>query len=162
MLDRTLRTLQMPCIIGLIEKDLSEPYSIFTYRYFINNWPNLCFLVHLPQSLLRWRCLSPLSELNPSFVRQTMSEGECVGTIVCKLDMHKSSQYRGYIAMLAVRKDFRKRGIGELGPACYALVYASPVNLVPMLIFIQHRIHLGAQSSRCYAGCGCKRGRCSA
>ena len=31
-------------IIDLISVDLSEPYSIFTYRYFINNWPNLCFL----------------------------------------------------------------------------------------------------------------------
>ena len=26
----------------LMTADLSEPYSIFTYRYFINNWPDLC------------------------------------------------------------------------------------------------------------------------
>ena len=32
-------------VIGLIEKDLSEPYSIFTYRYFINNWSRLCINV---------------------------------------------------------------------------------------------------------------------
>ena len=37
--------LQMPEIMRLIQRDLSEPYSIYTYRYFINNWPNLCFLV---------------------------------------------------------------------------------------------------------------------
>ena len=36
---------QLPLLQGLIEKDLSEPYSIFTYRYFINNWPELCYLV---------------------------------------------------------------------------------------------------------------------
>ena len=36
---------QMPDIMRLIQKDLSEPYSIYTYRYFIHNWPNLCFLV---------------------------------------------------------------------------------------------------------------------
>lgn len=36
---------QMPDIMSLITKDLSEPYSIYTYRYFIHNWPNLCFLV---------------------------------------------------------------------------------------------------------------------
>ena len=36
---------QMPDIIQLIQKDLSEPYSIYTYRYFINNWRKLCFLV---------------------------------------------------------------------------------------------------------------------
>ena len=34
-------------VIGLIEKDLSEPYSIFTYRYFINNWSRLCINVRL-------------------------------------------------------------------------------------------------------------------
>lgn len=36
---------QMPLIMNLITKDLSEPYSIYTYRYFIHNWPGLCFLV---------------------------------------------------------------------------------------------------------------------
>ncbi len=36
---------QMPDIMKLIQKDLSEPYSIYTYRYFIHNWPHLCFLV---------------------------------------------------------------------------------------------------------------------
>ncbi|XP_061602980.1 N-alpha-acetyltransferase 30 [Cololabis saira] len=37
--------LQMPWIMRLITKDLSEPYSIYTYRYFIHNWPQLCFLL---------------------------------------------------------------------------------------------------------------------
>ena len=37
--------LQMTDIMRLITKDLSEPYSIYTYRYFIHNWPKLCFLV---------------------------------------------------------------------------------------------------------------------
>jgi peptide alpha-N-acetyltransferase len=32
-------------IMLLIEKDLSEPYSIFTYRYFIRTWPDLCIIV---------------------------------------------------------------------------------------------------------------------
>lgn len=38
---------QMKDIMTLISRDLSEPYSIYTYRYFIHNWPNLCFLVSL-------------------------------------------------------------------------------------------------------------------
>lgn len=38
---------QMPDIMRLITKDLSEPYSIYTYRYFIHNWPQLCFLVSI-------------------------------------------------------------------------------------------------------------------
>lgn len=36
---------QLVGIMSLIEKDLSEPYSIYTYRYFINNWPQLCWMV---------------------------------------------------------------------------------------------------------------------
>ena len=51
---------QMPDIMRLITKDLSEPYSIYTYRYFIHNWPKLCFLA--------------------------MDEDDkCVGAIVCKV-----------------------------------------------------------------------------
>lgn len=79
--------LQMPDIMRLITKDLSEPYSIYTYRYFIHNWPKLCFLA--------------------------MDEGKCVGAIVCKLDMHKKMVRRGYIAMLAVDSDYRRRKIGS-------------------------------------------------
>lgn len=77
--------LQMPSIMALIQKDLSEPYSIYTYRYFIHNWPRLCFLA--------------------------LHEGRCVGAIVCKLDIHRNIR-RGYIAMLAVDKDYRKLKIG--------------------------------------------------
>jgi len=32
-------------IMELVSRDLSEPYSIYTYRYFIYNWPGLCFRV---------------------------------------------------------------------------------------------------------------------
>ncbi|XP_053608742.1 N-alpha-acetyltransferase 30-like [Plodia interpunctella] len=78
---------QMPEIMRLIQKDLSEPYSIYTYRYFIHNWPKLCFLA--------------------------THEGTCIGAIVCKLDMHRNVVKRGYIAMLAVDKKYRKRGIGS-------------------------------------------------
>ena len=41
-----------------------------------------------------------------------MDGSTCVGTIVCKLAMHKSKAYRGYIAMLAVHKGYRKKRIG--------------------------------------------------
>ncbi|EEB13241.1 N-terminal acetyltransferase C complex catalytic subunit Mak3, putative [Pediculus humanus corporis] len=79
--------LQMPDIMRLIQKDLSEPYSIYTYRYFIHNWPKLCFLA--------------------------VHEGECVGAVVCKLDIHRKLVRRGYIAMLAVDQKYRKRKIGS-------------------------------------------------
>ncbi|OTF77541.1 Acyltransferase-like protein [Euroglyphus maynei] len=78
---------QMPDIMRLIQKDLSEPYSIYTYRYFIHNWPQLCFLA--------------------------MDQNVCVGAIVCKLDYKKRKILRGYIAMLAVDERYRKRKIGS-------------------------------------------------
>ena len=33
-------------IISMIEKELSEPYPILTYRYFVQNWPDLTFLCY--------------------------------------------------------------------------------------------------------------------
>ena len=35
----------LSAIRQLISKDLSEPYSIYVYRYFLYQWGNLCFLV---------------------------------------------------------------------------------------------------------------------
>jgi len=78
---------QMPPIMHLITKDLSEPYSIYTYRYFIHNWPHLCYLA--------------------------IHESRYVGAIVCKLDIHKKISRRGYIAMLAVDKTVRRKKIGS-------------------------------------------------
>lgn len=54
--------LQMPWIMRLITKDLSEPYSIYTYRYFIHNWPQLCFLVSTTRTPSQWgdKCLHSL------------------------------------------------------------------------------------------------------
>lgn len=35
----------LSAIRQLISKDLSEPYSIYVYRYFLYQWGELCFLV---------------------------------------------------------------------------------------------------------------------
>ena len=35
----------LPSIRALISKDLSEPYSIYVYRYFLCQWAHLCFMV---------------------------------------------------------------------------------------------------------------------
>jgi len=50
---------QIATITSLIDSELSEPYSIFTYRYFINSWPNLCFLAHVGE--------------------------KCIGVVICKV-----------------------------------------------------------------------------
>lgn len=35
----------LPAIRDLISKDLSEPYSIYVYRYFLYQWGDLCYMV---------------------------------------------------------------------------------------------------------------------
>lgn len=60
------------------------------------------------------------------FVFQAMVEEECVGAIVCKLDMHKKMFRRGYIAMLAVDSKYRRKGIGKTVVASYHLHVKSP------------------------------------
>ncbi|KAI1007716.1 hypothetical protein K3495_g512 [Podosphaera aphanis] len=75
---------------ALISKDLSEPYSIYVYRYFLHQWDDLCFMALLPSSQ------------------------DLIGVIISKLETHTShapSTLRGYIAMLAVSSAHRNYGI---------------------------------------------------
>lgn len=39
-----------------------------------------------------------------------MENGECIGCVVCKLERSLKNVQRGYIAMLAVKNEKRKRG----------------------------------------------------
>lgn len=72
----------------LVDNELSEPYHIFTYRFFLHNWPSLCFLC--------------------------FDEGHCFGTVVCKLEKRRSDLLdRGYIAVLVVEKPYRTQGVGK-------------------------------------------------
>jgi N-alpha-acetyltransferase 30 len=77
---------QLIDLMKMIDSELSEPYSIFTYRYFLYNWPKLCILAY--------------------------KQSDLIGVIVCKADLHNTS-LRGYIAMLAVRQEYRRLGIGR-------------------------------------------------
>ncbi|CAM9173358.1 unnamed protein product [Ectocarpus sp. 4 AP-2014] len=78
---------QLSDIMALVDRDLSEPYSIFTYRYFLHNWPGLCFVAK--------------------------AGDRTVGSIVCKAEREvEDDPLTGYIAMLAVDTSFRKHGIG--------------------------------------------------
>ena len=43
---------QIEAIMRAITSELSEPYSIYTYRYFIHNWPALCLLVAVTPSIV--------------------------------------------------------------------------------------------------------------
>ncbi|CAF2721052.1 unnamed protein product [Rotaria sp. Silwood2] len=80
---------EMSSIMSLISGTLSEPYSIYTYRYFIHNWPDLCFLC------------------------SNQKTNELIGAIVSKLDLHKKVLRRGYIAMLAINEEYRRKKIAS-------------------------------------------------
>jgi hypothetical protein len=48
---------QLDALRALIDKDLSEPYSVFTYRYFLNTWPYLCLLVRTKMLMIAIRSM---------------------------------------------------------------------------------------------------------
>jgi peptide alpha-N-acetyltransferase len=79
---------QLDAIMQLISKDLSEPYSIFTFRRFVHGWPQYTLLAH--------------------------AEGALVGAIICKSEQReRTRRERGYVAMLAVEKAYRRCGVGR-------------------------------------------------
>jgi len=43
--NHSLEATYLPAIRALISKDLSEPYSIYVYRYFLYQWGHLCYMV---------------------------------------------------------------------------------------------------------------------
>ncbi|KAM6493458.1 Acyl-CoA N-acyltransferase [Amanita muscaria] len=81
----------LPHIMALVQSELSEPYVIYTFRYFLHQWPHLSYLAHSSDPQI----------------------SEPVGVIVCKQGMHRDRANRGYIAMLSVRKEWRNRGIAS-------------------------------------------------
>ncbi|KIX06784.1 uncharacterized protein Z518_04760 [Rhinocladiella mackenziei CBS 650.93] len=78
----------LPQIRELISKDLSEPYSIYVYRYFLYQWAELCFMAV-----------------------DTTDNNKLAGVVICKLEPHRGGPLRGYIAMLATKEKFRGKGI---------------------------------------------------
>ncbi|WWC90160.1 uncharacterized protein L201_005093 [Kwoniella dendrophila CBS 6074] len=87
----------LPGMMRLVEQELSEPLVyisylslVFTFRYFLIDWPHLAFLV-FP---------FPASK-------------DPIATIICKQDFHRAKTNRGYIAMLSVDRAWRRRGIAS-------------------------------------------------
>eukprot|EP00922_Rhytidocystis_sp_ex-Travisia-forbesii_P034587 GHVS01051375.1.p1 GENE.GHVS01051375.1~~GHVS01051375.1.p1 ORF type:complete len:348 (-),score=86.31 GHVS01051375.1:161-1123(-) len=58
---------QLAQVLPLLEAELSEPYSVFTYRLFVKDWPSLCFLAF---------------------------QGDvCVGVVLSKMDVRKVKHF---------------------------------------------------------------------
>lgn len=79
---------QFKVISKLISNHLSEPYSIYVYWYFLNNWPQYCYIVKT-------------------------NDNQIIGVIILKIDNHKDVRIRGYIGMLVIDPSFRKLGIAK-------------------------------------------------
>ena len=83
-----LEPVYLPQIRELISNDLSEPYSIYVYRYFLYQWAELCFMA-----------------------LDTNDNDSLLGVVICKLEKHRGGPMRGYIAMLATKEQSRGKGI---------------------------------------------------
>lgn len=76
-------------IMSLMTEELSEPYPIFTYRYFLNGYPDLCIIAYDKET------------------------NKLIGSIIGKCDLTKKNKMKGYIAMIAVDKAHKGKRIGS-------------------------------------------------
>ncbi|EGV60157.1 N-alpha-acetyltransferase 30 [Yamadazyma tenuis] len=79
---------QFRIISNLIADHLSEPYSIYVYWYFLNTWPQYCYITK-------------------------DSADTVVGVIISKINLHRNVRTRGYIGMLVIDPIYRKKGIAK-------------------------------------------------
>jgi peptide alpha-N-acetyltransferase len=110
---------QLGDIMSLISRDLSEPYSVFTFRHFVAGWPGYTLLAH------------------------DADDGRLLGVVICKSELRPRTQrVRGYVAMLAVEKEARRGGLGRelvvqvlhrMAPDCDELVLETEVTNTPAL-----------------------------
>lgn len=77
-------------IMNLMKEELSEPYPIFTYRFFLNGWPALNIMVFDKEK-----------------------KNKFIGCIIGKCEKNKKGKMKGYIAMIAVDKEYRGKKIGK-------------------------------------------------
>ncbi|KAK9371204.1 acyl-CoA N-acyltransferase [Lipomyces kononenkoae] len=106
----------LTAIRRLISQDLSEPYGIYVYRYFIYQWPHLCFLALDDGDSGTGSSYSVNEQATTSIEDKAHADTQTqkdnlVGVVVCKLASHRGVKQRGYIAMLAVATAYRGRGI---------------------------------------------------
>lgn len=95
--------------MSLVDAELSEPYSIFTYRYFLRNWPHLCFLAFDRKKKREGdggrnegEEQQPPPPPPPPGTRGggchhsvPTPEGDCFGVIINKMDDHRGELVRG-------------------------------------------------------------------
>ena len=81
-------------IIELMTKYLSEPYPVYTYMYFLDLFPDCTILCYDKNK------------------KDDKNELYICGAVVGNIN-RKPNKIQGYIAMLAVEEEYRKKGLGR-------------------------------------------------
>ncbi|AOA63192.1 N-alpha-acetyltransferase, catalitic subunit [Komagataella phaffii CBS 7435] len=79
-------------IIELVKVNLSEPYCIYTYRYFLNQCPQLCYIAYDDEK--------PKGQ-------------NIIAVSISKAETHQGVRVRGYLGMIAVDPAYRGKGIAK-------------------------------------------------
>ncbi|GAA6061287.1 hypothetical protein JCM10212_004693 [Sporobolomyces blumeae] len=124
-------------IVDLVDAELSEPYNLYTYRYFLDEWPHLCFFAFSGPTAIgciicksephaksaqtvpfasaldeqRWVDLAggPIVEVPTTATATTTSSEPAGGGPGATTKMRPLM--RGYLAMLSTRKEYRGLGV---------------------------------------------------
>lgn len=89
-------------VMAMISDELSEPYSIFTYRYFVSNWPELCLYV------TKGATVTAVSK-SKAHLNSLLSQA-----VFCRVERCRNTSKlarNGYVAMLVVNSRYRRFGI---------------------------------------------------
>jgi peptide alpha-N-acetyltransferase len=90
----------MEQVMKMFADELPEPYSVFTYEHFLSGWPSL--------GILLFGASGATAPETPT------AGGELIGAIVSRVTWNaKGMNFRGYIAMLAVRAAWRGHRLGQ-------------------------------------------------
>ncbi|GAA6012866.1 hypothetical protein JCM10207_008359 [Rhodosporidiobolus poonsookiae] len=95
----------LDAIVELVDDELSEPYNLYTYRYFLDEWPHLCFFAYAgstPIGVIVCK-QEPHTKSTRSVPVDDADEGESAG--------ERRALNRGYLAMLSTKKEWRGRGV---------------------------------------------------
>ena len=91
---------------------LSEPYSVMTYRMFVNQWPELCFLAHDADGTLCGAIVCKAEPRKRSSHAPANADEEAAAAAVAAAEGARGA-LQGYVAMLAVNTAVRRGGIGS-------------------------------------------------
>lgn len=134
----------------LISQELSEPYSIYVYRYFLYQWGDLCYLAMDRERPYTAAAAADdndteKAEHQKKDIEVEKEQQQMIGVVVSKLEPHRGGPLRGYIAMLAVQEEYRgegiatrlvrmtidkmvERGADEVLPPLISLLYIPPLE----------------------------------